>query len=125
MGERVEAANDLVKGYQEGFADRISGCDLSSVKSTKIWAAASDNYRKGWAEGYERASNLRYLTLGEFRRKTAHLPDETPITAGGILEQNPADWLNVAIERVPEQFPYGDETSIILMLKDDFDTRQW
>jgi hypothetical protein len=128
MGEGRDSAKyaeHMMKGFQDGFADNLAGADLASVQRTKLWAEASDQYREGWGKGYERAASLPYLTLGEFRRATSHLPDETPITAGGITDQNPADWLNVGLEHVPEQFPYGDETSIILGLKDDFDTRQW
>ena len=123
--DSAKYADETFRGYQDGFADWIAGVDLSTVQKTKLWEQASEQYKEGWSKGYERAANMPYLTLGEFRRTTEHLPDETPITAGGITDQNPAEWLNVAIEHVPEAFPYGDETSIILMLNDDFDTRQW
>lgn len=111
-------------GYQDGFADRMRGANLASVTAVALWGRATEAYKAGWTRGYEVASNLRYLTLGAFRRATEHLPDEVPLTAGAP-EGFPADWLNVYLENVPPDWPHGDDSSIILGTTDDFDTRQW
>lgn len=71
-----------------------------------------------------------WLTLGEFRRRTAHLSDETPITADGQglpEEGQPADWYNVEMDDsgIPGRNGDAPPPSIILGLRDDFDTRQW
>lgn len=72
-----------------------------------------------------------WMTLGELRRRTAHLPDETPITADaqGVHDGLNSSWYNISMEDsdIPRTHPpEGDGNySILLNLLDDFDTRQW
>lgn len=77
----------------------------------------------------------KWLTLGEFRDKTKHLPDNMPITgdtqtdpslagaSGGELDS----WVNLRLTHIPESYDYDgdDERSITLDVWNDFDTRQW
>lgn len=67
-----------------------------------------------------------WLTLGELRRLTADLPDDTPITVyGGDLECT-GEWLNVELTKeAVDNFKAERDMSVILDVRDDFDTRQW
>lgn len=82
----------------------------------------------------------RWLTLGEFRALTEHLPDNMPVTAYSPPRAPRAfptdeghglnDWLNLRMpdpENIPgANWPEGDDPpSLILETHDDFDTRQW
>lgn len=66
----------------------------------------------------------KWLTLGELRDKTKHLPDTMPVTVG----QEPGDWYNnLRLDDVPEDFDPvgGDVSSLILTQADDMDPQQW
>lgn len=68
----------------------------------------------------------RWLTLGELRFLTKDLPDNTPITAysGNLAAGN--EWVNVAVTAEAVSGLLNEEQpSLILDLRDDFDTRQW
>lgn len=112
------------QGYRHGFEDRMNHVDLGTVQSTAVWRDATDDYKDGWSRGYERASNLPYLTLGDLREATKHLPNETPITLGGYDERGP-EWLNVQIGDTPDVWPHEEKSSIILEAVDTYDSRQW
>lgn len=61
-----------------------------------------------------------WLTLGELRDRTAHLPDAFPIT---VTQE---DWYgNLHLDFVPENVDDSDGISLILHQTDDYDTRQW
>lgn len=72
----------------------------------------------------ERAARGRWLTLGELRRRTEHLPDDTPIT---IATPDGGWWLNAEMDdlEIPERWPSDEASSLIISTRDDFDTRQW
>lgn len=73
----------------------------------------------------------RWLTLGEFRDRTSHLPDNMPITADTQNEtwegKDVDSWINLRLVDVPETWDPEDsaQPSLILDARDDFDTRQW
>jgi hypothetical protein len=74
---------------------------------------------------YGEPAETPWLTLGELRRRTAHLPDSTPLTAS---TPDGDWWLNLELD--PSGIPSGnpdsdDPPSIILGTIDNFDTRQW
>jgi hypothetical protein len=68
-----------------------------------------------------------WLTLGELRDRTKHLPDYMPVTVSPEGDGVP-EWMNLRLADVP--FPTwdpegDDQSSLILSAHDDFDTRQW
>lgn len=113
---------------------------MAPAYSDTPWRELTDTFRERWRavarqmigdlfapEGWSCGAVGRpWLTLGELRARTAHLPEETPITAhtpdGGW-------WYNVELDdsSIPKTHPPegDDQPSIILGTRDDFDTRQW
>jgi hypothetical protein len=65
------------------------------------------------------AANKRWITAGELRDYLALFPADMPVTVG--IDYG-ADWLNLIGATDPRES--GDD-SIILMTRNDFDTRQW
>lgn len=86
--------------------------------------------RGGCAKNPGQPHSPLWMTLGELRDRTKHLPDTLPLTVytGGVEELRSAEWCNLtldesALEQVARD---GDEApSLLLDAKDDFDTRQW
>jgi hypothetical protein len=66
-----------------------------------------------------------YMTLGDLRHATAHLPDEVPLT--GAPPHEWAEWVNLSIDLsdVPQTWPHPEMSSIILGVHNTFDSRQW
>jgi|KBSMisStandDraft_5_1062788.scaffolds.fasta_scaffold03025_9 hypothetical protein len=92
-----------------------------SVLVANINGGDSAPYKKRPAEPLTSdltAENGKWLTASELRAHLAQFPDDTPVTA----TDNSAGWMNLIGATDPNE---TDEPSIVLITRDDFDTRQW
>ena len=72
----------------------------------------------------------RWLTLGELRDRTAHLPDDMPVTAHSMEVAGPGvsrdSWENLRLEDVPDKYdPTTGAPSLILETAVDFDAQDF
>jgi hypothetical protein len=73
---------------------------------------------------HERKYDRRWLTLGEFRKATAHLPGDTPITIASPSNVPGSEWYNASLDEstLPKSWPDQEMQSIIIFAEDNFDT---
>lgn len=85
-------------------------------------------FTPNWADQPDHEHEPKWLTLGELRDKTAHLPDWYPVTVSA-QELEPgtySDWYNARLGYIPTLADVALEpTSLQLDIIDTFDTRQW
>jgi hypothetical protein len=54
----TDTRSDYEKGKERGYVDHSSRADLSHPDKVDEWNGASDEFKKGWSEGYEQSANM-------------------------------------------------------------------
>lgn len=127
-----EAAIAFMRKYETKAVSRCTECGQRIDWSGTFWLARDT---EDWAICIAGEGGLHrplWLTLGELRDKLAHLPDHTPLTAYVDTNEDfsvtPGTWVNLGLPAdIPTEWPQdgSGESSLVLDVHDNFDTRQW
>lgn len=110
--EQVVASNAAAKHDGGAGFFRIDQAGSPSPSGRRVYTSRS-------CTDELHALNERWLTVGELRGFLEQFTGDVPIT---VAVETGCGWLNV----IGATNPYAtEESSIILMTRDDFDTRQW
>lgn len=131
QGER--ALRDIVAMFEEK-RDAYSVCLLcgkvinyrwGSYRTEEEQKAPGYNGRPSCGGEAGNEHSPKWLTMAQFRQETSHIPGWYPITADGETDHL-GSWFNLGLGLVPELAEIAQEpTSLMLDIRDDFDTRQW